>query len=50
MDGHAGHPMAEVLRSAGVGTVYTLSGGHIFPIRDVATDPSVAYPRSSNLA
>jgi acetolactate synthase-1/2/3 large subunit len=34
MQGHAGHAAAEVLRRRGVDTVFTLSGGHLFPIYD----------------
>ncbi|HEY2704887.1 MAG TPA: acetolactate synthase [Candidatus Dormibacteraeota bacterium] len=34
MEGHGGHVAAEVLRRRGVDTVFTLSGGHLFPIYD----------------
>jgi acetolactate synthase-1/2/3 large subunit len=34
MQGHGGHVAAEVLRRRGVDTVFTLSGGHLFPIYD----------------
>jgi len=34
VDGHAGAAAAEVLRRHGVEVVFTLSGGHIFPLYD----------------
>ncbi|MEA2670688.1 MAG: hypothetical protein QOG45_908 [Chloroflexota bacterium] len=34
MQGHGGHAAAEVLRRRGVDTVFTLSGGHLFPLYD----------------
>lgn len=34
MEGHGGYLASEVLRAHGVDTVYTLSGGHIFPFYD----------------
>jgi acetolactate synthase-1/2/3 large subunit len=34
MEATGGHLVAEALKRAGVDTIYTLSGGHIFPIYD----------------
>ena len=34
MEANGGHFVAEVLKRAGVDVIYTLSGGHIFPIYD----------------
>ncbi|MDQ3943586.1 MAG: acetolactate synthase [Actinomycetota bacterium] len=34
MEGHGGNIAAEVLRQAGVDVVFTLSGGHLFPLYD----------------
>ncbi|MGH7748599.1 MAG: thiamine pyrophosphate-binding protein, partial [Candidatus Dormibacteria bacterium] len=34
MQGHGGHAAAETLRRRGVDTVFTLSGGHLFPLYD----------------
>ncbi|MFA5891549.1 MAG: acetolactate synthase [Actinomycetota bacterium] len=34
IEGHGGHHVAEALRAHGVDRIYTLSGGHIFPIYD----------------
>jgi acetolactate synthase I/II/III large subunit len=34
VEGHGGHAAAEVLRRQGVDTVFTLSGGHLFPLYD----------------
>lgn len=34
MEGHGGDQVAEALRAHGLDTLYTLSGGHIFPIYD----------------
>jgi len=34
LEGHAGHAAAEVLRQSGVEVVFTLSGGHLFPLFD----------------
>ncbi|MGZ4617765.1 MAG: acetolactate synthase [Frankiaceae bacterium] len=33
---HGGHLAVEVLRGHGVATMYTLSGGHVFPLYDAA--------------
>lgn len=33
-EGHGGHHVAEALRAHGIDRIYTLSGGHIFPIYD----------------
>jgi len=38
MEGHGGHVAAEVLRRRGVDTVFTLSGGHLFPVYDGLRD------------
>jgi acetolactate synthase-1/2/3 large subunit len=34
VEGHGGHAATEVLRRRGVDTVFTLSGGHLFPLYD----------------
>ena len=38
MQGHGGHAAAEVLRRHDVDTVFTLSGGHLFPLYDGLRD------------
>jgi acetolactate synthase-1/2/3 large subunit len=38
MEGHGGQVAAEVLRRRGIDTVFTLSGGHLFPLYDGIRD------------
>jgi len=41
MEGHGGNFAAEALRQAGVDVVFTLSGGHLFPLYDGCVDAGV---------
>src|SRR5438094_4698158 len=41
MEANGGHLVAEMLQRRGVDTIYTLSGGHIFPIYDGAVKRNI---------
>ena len=41
---HGGHLAVEVLRGHGVATMYTLSGGHVFPLYDAAAHGEPPLP------
>jgi hypothetical protein len=38
---HAGRLIAQRLRASGIDTVFTLSGGHLFPIHDGCRDEGI---------
>jgi len=42
VSGHGGHLAAAALRAHGVQTMWTLSGGHVFPLYDAAVKPRPA--------
>ncbi|MGH9005594.1 MAG: thiamine pyrophosphate-binding protein, partial [Acidimicrobiia bacterium] len=41
MEGHGGNFAAEALRQAGIDVVFTLSGGHLFPLYDGCVEAGI---------